>query len=166
MKEAVPPYYPVFLNLSQSPVIVIGGGAVAERKTKRLIEAGAIVTVISMTITENLKIWADENLITVLLRPFRRGDLQAARLVFAVTNSGRVNRAVCEEAGRKGIFVNMADQSMPGDFIVPAVFSGQDYRVAVASDGKNPSRSVRIRDQIRSCLSDASQKNEDKSLEN
>jgi len=152
VKEPILRYYPVFLDLNQYPVIVIGGGAVAERKTRKLIDAGADVTLISMSVTKNLKIWETENLISVLLRPYRRGDLQKARLVFAATDSQRVNRAVCEEAGREGAFVNVADQSVPGDFIVPAVFSGPDYRVAVASDGLSPSRSVRIRDQIQSFL--------------
>ncbi len=166
MKESATHYYPVFLDLNQYPVIVIGGGAVAERKTRKLIESGAVVTLISMSITENLKTWAAQNLISILLRPFRRGDLQKARLVFAATDSERVNRAVCEEAGREGAFVNVADQSTPGDFIVPAVFSGPDYRVAVASDGLSPSRSVGIRNKIQSFLSDSPKIDEDKFSEN
>ncbi len=147
-------YYPVFLNMSGYSVIIIGGGPVAERKAAKLIAAGAMITLISITITENLKRWSIEKKIKVLLRPFRRGDLKHARLVFAATDSERVNRAVCEEAQRGGAFVNVADQSVAGDFIVPAVFSGPNYRVAVASEGESPSRSVRIRDQIKELLLD------------
>ncbi len=154
MIEPTPRYYPVFLDLNQCSVIVIGGGAVAERKTAKLIKAGAAITVISMTTTEKLKAWAAQNLIRVLLRPFRRGDLRQARLVFAATDSERVNRAVCEEARKERAFVNVADQSSPGDFIVPAVFSGPNYHIAVASDGLSPSRSVGIRDKIQRFMSD------------
>jgi precorrin-2 dehydrogenase / sirohydrochlorin ferrochelatase len=158
-------YYPVFLDLSQSEVIVIGGGFVAERKTLKLIKAGANVTLISIAITKNLEALATREDIRVLLRPFRRGDLRKAKLVFAATDSARVNRAVCEEAQKEGAFVNVADQSAPGDFIVPAVFSGSDYHVAVASDGLSPARSVKIRDQIKVFLSNPSQLDHEKPKE-
>ncbi|MFQ5589397.1 MAG: bifunctional precorrin-2 dehydrogenase/sirohydrochlorin ferrochelatase, partial [Nitrospiria bacterium] len=149
MDSDQPDLYPIFLNLKNRRAVVIGGGAVAERKVGRLLASGADVTVVSLNFTPNLSLWGKERKIRLIQRACQSGDLYGAALAFAATNQPEVNRAVAEEAEAAGIWVNIADQSVPGDFLVPAGFSEKDVAVAVSTQGKNPALAVKVRDRIR-----------------
>lgn len=145
-------YYPLFLNLKGHPVVVIGGGAVAERKTASLLRTGAAITVISPSLTPRLARWEAEKRIIVHHRPYRRGDLSGAVLAFAATDQSSVNEAVAREGRRKRIPFNLADRSDSDGFIVPAVFSKGGMTIAVSSGGKSPALAKRIRDYVKDNL--------------
>lgn len=146
-------YYPIFLNLRGCPVVMIGGGAVAERKVNTLLKAGAEVTVISPSLTRRLAAWSVRGKIKEVRRPYRRGDLGRAVLAFTATDNREVNQAVAREAGKKKIFINVADQSSSEGFIVPALFTKKELTVAVSTGGKNPGMAKKIRDQLKSFFS-------------
>lgn len=146
-------YYPLFLNLKGRPVVVIGGGAVAERKIATLLKAGAAITVISPALTSRLVRWKTEKRINALRRPYRRGDLGRAALVFAATGRPAVNEAVAREAKRKRIPFNLADRTASDGFIVPAVFSSGGMTIAVSSGGKSPALAKQIRNYLKDRLS-------------
>jgi siroheme synthase-like protein len=145
-------YYPLFLNLKGRPVVVIGGGAVAERKTASLLRTGAAITIISPSLTPRLARWEAEKRIIVHHRPYRRGDLGSAALAFAATDQPSVNEAVAREGRRKQIPFNLADRSDSDGFIVPAVFSKGGMTIAVSSGGKSPALAKRIRDYVKDNL--------------
>lgn len=146
-------YYPIFLNLKGCPVVMIGGGAVAERKVKTLLKAGAEVTVISPSLTRRLTAWSVHGKIKEVRRPYKIGDLGRAMLAFTATDNREVNQAVAREAGEKRIFINVADQSSSEGFIVPALFTKNGLAVAVSTGGKNPSKAKEIRDRLKSFFS-------------
>jgi len=145
-------YYPLFLNLKERRVVVIGGGAVAERKVTTLLKASAAVTVISPTLTPRLARWKTEAKIIGIDRPYRRGDLGGAVLVFAATDHPSVNEAVVREARRKRIPFNLADRAESDGFIVPAVLSMGGVTIAVSSGGKSPALAKQIRDYLKERL--------------
>src|SRR5437867_12226751 len=92
--------YPLFLDLTGQPVVVIGAGRVASRKIRSLIKAGANVTVISP------KAYGLPKNVRWIRRKYRRGDLAGARVVVAATDDLAVNRQVCAEARRRRQLVN------------------------------------------------------------
>ncbi|MFQ5781369.1 MAG: bifunctional precorrin-2 dehydrogenase/sirohydrochlorin ferrochelatase [Nitrospiria bacterium] len=142
-------YYPIFLDLKGRRVVVVGGGNVAQRKAAALLKAGAHVTVISPNITRRLAAWISRKKITHIRRPYRDGDLDRAAIAFTATDNGEVNQAVAREADQKKIWINVADQSVPGDFIVPALFTRRGLMVAVSTGGKDPGLAKKIRDELR-----------------
>ncbi len=158
MKNSPLDHYPIFLDLKDRDVIVIGGGLVAERKVRMLIKSGADVTVISPRFTARLTEWGKHHKITIIQRPYREGDLHQSVLAFTTTDRPEVNEAVALEARQKKIWINVADQSTPGNFIVPAVFSKPTFTIAVSSHGKNPALAVKIRDRLEACLNKESSK--------
>lgn len=145
-------YYPLFLNLKGRRVVVIGGGAVAERKIATLLKASAAVTVISPTLTPRLARWKAEEKIVGIRRPYRRGDLGRAVLVFAATDHPSVNERVAREAKRKRIPFNLADRADSDGFIVPAVLSMEGMTIAVSTGGKSPAVAKQIRDYLKDRL--------------
>lgn len=140
--------HPIFIDLSGHPVIVIGGGTVAERKIETLIEAGARVSVVSPETTDLIARWAETNRVVLERRPYRTGDLRGFRLAYAATSDAVVNRAVREEARAEGIWLNVIDQPDLCDFITPALIRRGSLTIAVSTNGRCPGLSRQIREDL------------------
>lgn len=138
--------YPLFLDLTDQPVTVVGAGKVAARKIRSLLAAGARVTVISpksRRLPPNVR-W--------LKRRYRPGDLAGARLVVAATDDLEVNRQVCAEARRRRQLVNCVAPPLAGNFFVPAVARRAGITVAVSTDGRSPALAKRLRQELEQFL--------------
>ncbi len=109
--------YPAMLNLHNKRCAVIGGGKVALRKTRSLIAAGALVTVIAPKADKALALLAAEKSIVLLERPYRQGDAGGCFLVVAATDSAALNRQIAAEAP---CLVNVVTEPEAGNFSVPA----------------------------------------------
>lgn len=132
------PTFPVGLVLAGRPVVMVGGGEVAERRVGKLIECGARVTVVAPEVTERLRELAVAGAIRWEPRPAIPDDVRHADLVFLATNRDDVNRDLAAEARRAGALVNRADRSGEGDFLVPMTTSVAGLTVAVHGGGASP----------------------------
>ena len=136
--------YPIFLDLSGRRCVVVGGGEVANRKARKLLQARARVVVISPEIGADLESVAIE----VHRRAYREGDLEGAYLVFAATNVREVNAAVAREAKERGVPVNVADKPSEGDFALPSTLRRGRLQVSVSTGGASPTLARRIRGEL------------------
>ncbi len=144
------PYYPIFLDLREKPVLVVGAGAVALRKTRGLLEAGARVTVVAPRWRREF-----ESLpVRLARRRFRASDLRGACLAFTATDDRRVNRRVALEARRLGIPVNVADAPAECDFLVPARVRSGALQLAISTGGRNPRLAAELRRKLEAVLSE------------
>jgi precorrin-2 dehydrogenase/sirohydrochlorin ferrochelatase len=141
-------YYPLYLEMNRRRCLVVGGGAVAERKIASLLEAGAKVTVISPDVTETVARWSKNNSIQFLSRRYQRGDVKGHELVFVATNDGSVNAQVHQDGKNQGVWVNAADDPEHCDFILPSVLRRGDLTVAVSSGGNSPALARTIREEL------------------
>ena len=146
--EQMPPYYPIFLNIRGKKGVVIGGGQVSLRKVKVLLEHGASVKVISSTLCPELSYLAGSGAISALQRNYEPGDLKGAFLAIAATGETDTNRIVAEEARRRGILVNVADNLEQSDFIVPSCLRRGELTVAISTAGKSPALARKIRTKL------------------
>ena len=85
----MPWLHPIFIDLTGQPVIVIGGGTVAERKIDTLLEAGASLTVVSPEATPLISRWAEAGRLVLEPRPYQAGDLRGFRVAYAATSIPR-----------------------------------------------------------------------------
>lgn len=145
-------YYPALLDLHGRPIVVVGGGDVAEQKIAGLLAAGADVTVVSPDLTSTLREWMRVGRVTWKARKYRDGDLQGAFLAFTATDIALVNQTVWQEAERRHTPVNAADDPPHCNFILPAVHRDGDLVVAVSTGGKAPALAVRLRDRLADTL--------------
>jgi len=141
-------YFPVFLDLKEKRCIVVGGGAVAERKVKNLLKAGARVKVISPELTAPLSRLRDEKKISHLSRSYRRKDLEGALLAIAATNDRTINERVFREATANRIPVNVVDDPAHSSFIVPSIVHKKDLLVAVSTSGRSPALARLLRQKL------------------
>lgn len=142
--------YPIFLNLRDKPCLVVGGGRVAERRSRRLIECGARVTVISPKATRVIRRLQSLEKLTYIEREYRRGDLDGHSLVILATNDDGAHRQVIQDRDEAGqtILVNDAMKSERGDFATPALFREGPLSVAVATDGLMPTLASAMAEEV------------------
>jgi len=141
-------HYPIFLSLKDRPVLVVGAGKVALRKTRSLLEAGARVTVIAPE-------WEDEFEalpVRLVARRFRASDLGGCVLVFAATNDRLTNHRIGIAAKGKGVFANIADSAEECDFVVPARVHRGGIQIAVSTGGENPRLAADLRKKLEEML--------------
>jgi len=144
--------YPVVLDLGGRPVLVVGGGAVAERKVEGLRAAGASITVVSPRVSARLAKMADDGDIRVRRRAYRRSDLRGVAIVFAATDDRNVNAAVAADSRRRRIWVNAADDPDHCDFILPSVLRRGSLLVSVTTGGRSPALARIVREELERLL--------------
>ena len=141
-------YFPIFLEMQRRRCLVIGGGAVAERKVASLLDAGADVTVISPDAAETIRRWSKEKCIEFIPRCYQTGDLTEFEIAFVATDDRSVNAQVLKEGRKLGVWINAADDPARCDFILPSVLRRGDLTVAVSSGGKSPALARTIREEL------------------
>jgi precorrin-2 dehydrogenase / sirohydrochlorin ferrochelatase len=141
-------FYPVFLNLKNKRIVVIGGGEVAERKVESLIGTGASIVLISPEVSPRLATLAQQDHIQLYRRRYAAGDCAEADLVFSATDDSDVSSAVFREATRSGALINTADQPALCDFIMPAVVRRGDVAIAISTGGTSPGLASQLRRKI------------------
>ena len=141
-------YFPIYLDMSRRRCLVIGGGAVAERKIAALLETGAEVTVLAPDVTDAVAGLSKQNAIRFTARCYEDGDLDGFELAFVATDDPQVNAAVYREGRSRGVWVNSADDPARCDFILPSVLRRGDLTVAVSTGGTSPALARTVREEL------------------
>lgn len=133
--------YPLMLDVAGRRAVIIGGGAVAVRKARGLLDAGAVVTVVSPVFHPDMP-----TEVARVTATYESAHLDGATLVFAATNVSAVNDTVVRDCIDRGVWVNRADQVdvLPGDFATPAMLKRGSVTVTVSAG--SPALAATIRD--------------------
>ena len=148
------PQHPVNLELDGRPVLVVGAGRVAARKTLDLLEAGALVTVVAPQVGEELAALADEGRVSLRTRGFEPDDLDGCWFVVTATDDAATNAAVRAEGDRRHIFVNSADDPVNCSATLPARVRRGELLVTVSTGGRAPAVSSWLRAWLEEALGD------------
>ncbi|HWR39033.1 MAG TPA: bifunctional precorrin-2 dehydrogenase/sirohydrochlorin ferrochelatase [Patescibacteria group bacterium] len=141
-------FYPINLKLTGRHCVVLGGGAVAERKAAALLEAGGAVTVVSPRLTDTLQEWGRSGRIQLRERGYTAGDLAGCFMAVCATDDRNVNRQAAAEATSAGVLVNVADAPELSDFTVPARVVRGDLLLTVSTGGHSPALARRLREEL------------------
>ena len=150
MTDQGPPptvFYPVSLDVTERACLVVGGGTVAARKARTLLECGALVTVIAPTLAPETEELSDR-LQAVERRPYASGDAARFRLVVTATGRADIDGAVHADAEEAGVWINSADDRAHSSFILPAVYRDDSVTVAVSTGGLSPAFASWLRDRL------------------
>lgn len=141
-------WYPINIRIAHRLCLVIGGGPVALRKVKGLLQGGARVRVISPAVEPELRRLSELQDIEWFQREYVEGDLRGAFLAFAVTDNDAVQDKIMNEAARSTVLLNSADDPRRCDFHVPAHFRRGKMLITVSTGGGSPALAKRIREQL------------------
>ena len=139
-------YYPAFLNVEGLRAVVVGGGAVAERKAAQLLASGADVTLVSPDATPELERLADEGRVRLIRRAYATGDLAGAWIAVAATDDPETQRRVRAESIREKTLLNVADAPDLCGFIAPSVVERGPVAVAISTGGESPALARKLRE--------------------
>lgn len=147
--------YGVFVDLTDEPCLVVGGGRVAERRAGGLIEAGAKVAVVSPSLTETLARWRDSGVIAVRSREYEPEDARGVRLVIAATDNPDLNARIVRDAKDSGALANSATSSPGATFVVPSSVKRGGLQIAVTTGGASPPLARAVSRRLEEVLPDA-----------
>lgn len=136
------------IGLRARQTIVIGGGKIAARKVENLLAADSRVRVISPALTIELQVLVDSGEIAYVPRSYQDGDLEGAFLVIAATDDPAVNQSVWAEAEQRGCLINVVDDPVHSNFILPAVVRRAELSIAISTGGSSPALARRLRERI------------------
>ncbi|MCB1190727.1 MAG: bifunctional precorrin-2 dehydrogenase/sirohydrochlorin ferrochelatase [Leptospiraceae bacterium] len=147
--------FPVFLNLDEKDVLVVGGGNVALEKLISLRMTGAMITLIAKEISEKTREYIKSfNRITVLEREIETRDLDDRFLIFAATNNSTLNAELRKYAKQKKIWINAVDDPPNCDFYSASVVDKGPIRIAISTNGGFPGISKVLRKALEIVLPD------------
>jgi precorrin-2 dehydrogenase/sirohydrochlorin ferrochelatase len=138
-------YYPLFLDLTGRRVVVVGGGRVAERKVRQLLDCRAEITLISPIATPRLQAWHRAGRLRWQKRCYRRSDLRGAWLAVSATDQSSVSRQVATDGARRKIWTNMVDDPGRSSVIAPAWFRRGALVIAFSTGGASPALAQQLR---------------------
>lgn len=141
-------YFPVMLDITDKKCIIIGGGKVAFRKTKSLLEYNSEIILISKYLCKDLEDLLKNSSIVYVPRNYEYGDLKDAFLVFAATDDKEINAKIQQEAENAGILANIVDLPEKCSFIVPSKVESGDLTISVSTNGKSPMLTKKIRQDL------------------
>ncbi|MGH9163196.1 MAG: precorrin-2 dehydrogenase/sirohydrochlorin ferrochelatase family protein [Vicinamibacteraceae bacterium] len=141
------PLFPVFLKLAGRPVLLVGGGSVAESKLEALLQAGAEVTVVAPAIRPGLA----RPGVTVIPRAFEPQDLEGKWFIVAAAPPA-VNRAVAAAAEARKLFVNAVDDPPNAGAYLGGVLRRGDVTVAISTSGHAPALAGLVREGLDALL--------------
>jgi precorrin-2 dehydrogenase/sirohydrochlorin ferrochelatase len=132
------PYYPIYLDIENRDVVIIGGGNVCARKAETMMKYGARVTVVSPEFTDEIEQWAREGCLGLKRKMYDPGDVEGANIVIASTDDQGVNEQIAADCRARRIPVNVVDVTPLCEFIVPAIIEKGSIQIAVSTGGKSP----------------------------
>ena len=139
-------YFPLFLDIKDKPVLLVGGGEVAARKFHLLRDAGASITVVAPQLGEELAAALARGAVRHHAREFAASDIEGAWLVVAATDDRAVNAAVSAAANAARIPCNVVDDRELSSFIMPAVIDRSPVQIAISTGGTSPVLARLVRD--------------------
>lgn len=140
--------YPIFLTVTNKPCLIVGGGEVATRKAERLLNAGALVTVVGEKMASRLQKLTKNKKLKLEQRKFHPFDLKGKFLCIAATNNRKLNSTIAALAKQNGVLINVVDTPSESNFIVPSVVERDLLMIAISTKGRFPGYAKQLRQQL------------------
>ncbi|CAI0972094.1 Siroheme synthase [compost metagenome] len=151
-EKAVVDYLPIFADLKQRPVLVVGGGEVAARKVDLLLRAGAEIRIVAQSLSPELEHQRQQGHIRWLGQAFAAQQLDDVFLVIAATDDSVLNAQVFSEADKRRVLANVVDDQPRCSFIFPSIIDRSPLVVAVSSSGQAPVLARMLREKLEALL--------------
>jgi len=142
------------LKLAGKNILIVGGGKVGERKTKKFLETGSTIFVVSKDFTSSLKQLSRKRKVK-LVRVDVRNDassiskwISKSDVIISATDNPKLNEAIANEAKKKRTLMCAVDNPSISDFTLPAIAKIGDVRIAISTEGKSPAMARILRKRI------------------
>ncbi|VFP82237.1 siroheme synthase CysG [Candidatus Erwinia haradaeae] len=145
-------YLPLFANLKNKPVLVVGGGRVATRKIELLNRAGAHIQIVAQELCEELIAIHKKNKCEWISTTYQSQQLKRVFLVIAATNNSKLNQRIYKDASSRYLLVNTVDEPQHCSCIFPAIIDRSPIIIGISSSGTAPVLARLLREKIEALL--------------
>lgn len=145
-------YFPMFVDLSDKNIVVVGGGTIATRRVKTLLHFTRNITVVAPKMTPELLELGKAGKIHTQIRPVKRSDFTMAYMVIAATNDERLDSDIYHVCKEEGVYVNIASDKEKCDFYFPGIFMQDELVVGITASGLDHGKAKLVREEIQRAL--------------
>lgn len=149
-------FFPMFVDISDKRILVIGGGKIACRRIKTLLLFSDHIMVVAPRLCDELMALAEQGEVEWVERRWRQEDVDGFDLVLAATDDRELNRRAVDAASEKGCLVNAADDRSKCDFYFPGIVKSGNVTIGISTGGENPAEVKRVRNRIIAVLEEDS----------
>ena len=135
----------MFVDLSDKKIVVVGGGNIATRRIKTLLQFTRNITAVAPKTTMELHELGKAGFVNLINRPVKRSDFAMAFMVIAATNDWKLNDEIYRVCKEQGIYVNVADDKSKCDFYFPGIYMQDEVVVGITASGLNHKKARRVR---------------------
>lgn len=152
MAEKKKPYFPMFVDLSDKKVVVVGAGTIAKRRIRSLIEFTNHLVVIAPEVNPELQELENNGVIGILRKNYEREDIYGADIVIAATNDHKTNDDIYSVCKCMGITVNVCSDKNKCDFYFPGIARKEQIVVGVTATGTDHRKAKDVVEKVRQIL--------------
>ncbi len=145
-------YFPLFVDLTDKKIVVVGAGTIAKRRIRVLVDFTKNLTLLAPEVNSELVQFEKEGKLTILKKTYEKEDILDASYVFAATKSCKLNQEIYTDCKSLGIPVNVYSNRELCDFFFPVLAYDDSIVAGVSSGGRDSANSRRVADQIRELL--------------
>lgn len=142
------PYFPMFVDLTEKQVVVVGAGTIAKRRIRSLTEFTNHLTVIAPEVNRELLDMEEAGLLNIKKKKYECNDIYGADLVIAATNDHQTNSDIYNVCRCMGITVNVCSDKNRCDFYFPGIARFENVVVGVSASGSNQRKAKEILNKI------------------
>jgi len=131
-------YFPMFYNLENKKILVVGGGNIATQKLEKIVQFTKDITVIAKELSHECYNLIKNNCLNIYQREYKEGDIDNFDIVIVATDNFKIQESIYQESRGKAILVNSVDNTKYCDFIFPSFIKRGDLTVAISTSGASP----------------------------
>ena len=146
------PYFPMFIDLSDKNIVVVGGGNIATRRVKTLLSFTRNIRVIAPKVTMEMMELGKAGYVELITRPVKRTDFAMAYMVIAATNDRKLNDEIHRICRQEGVYVNVASDREQCDFYFPGIYMQDEVVVGITASGLNHKKARKVRVAIQEAM--------------
>lgn len=148
MPKAGKPYFPMFVDLSEKKVYVVGAGTIAKRRIRSFVEFTNHLTVIAPEVNPELNKMEQSGQITILRKKYESRDIYDADMVIAAANDHKINEDIYRVCQERGILVNVCSDKKKCDFYFPGLVKRDNVVVGINASGSDQKKAKTLTEKI------------------
>lgn len=148
-------FFPMFMNMTDLRVLVVGGGHIATEKLEKLVDFTSHITIIAQSISPQAKAIAEQYSLNIQEKLYQTGDIEGFDIVIVATDTQDLHAQIYQESRNSRILVNSVDNTAYCDFIFPSYIKKEDLTIAFSTGGTSPAFAKHIRRHFEQIIPDS-----------
>jgi len=145
-------YFPIYMDMNNLKILLIGGGAIATEKLEKLIDFTKDITIITKEISSEAYRIVDKHSLVLYKREYIKGDIDSFDIVIVATDTVDLHRSIYEESRGGRVLVNSVDDTAYCDFIFPSYIKNGDLTISFSTSGASPAFAKQIKEYFKNII--------------